>query len=888
MADAPRWRRYLRFWRADLDADLDDEFRFHLEAEIERLVAQGMTPDAARAEARRRFGDLDYYRQYCRDADSRRTGRERRSENFALLWQDLRYAVRSLSRQPTFTVVAALTLALGIGANTAIFSVVNSVLLTPLPYREPGRLVMVWESMKDRAIIMVSYPDYLDWRQRARSFEDLAIYNGYEQLALTGRGDPERVRGGLASGNLFSVLGVTPALGRLITPDDDRAGAARIAVISDGFWRRRFAGDSGIVGQSLLLDDVSYTIVGVLPPAMRLANREVWIPIGLFTDTPRFDRSNHPGLIGIGRLKPGVTVEQMRVDLSAVAKQLGADYPETNAGIGAGGSHIMEVVVGDVRRALLILSGAVGLVLLIACANVANLVLSRSAAREREFALRIAIGAGRGHLIRQLLTESIVLALAGGLLAVFIAWGGVKALLSLQPGSIPRLAEIRVDGTVLLYALGVSVLTGVLCGLLPAWQTARTEHTAALKDGGGSVSGGRARVRTRTTLTVAEVALALVLLAGAGLLLRSFGKLTRVDPGVDPENLVAALIDLPASRYPSDTVRRQAYDDLITRLRALPGVQQAAASTDLPVNTSWQSAVTFEGLPPVEVGSEPMLNGAIVAPGYFEAMSMRLIRGRAIAASDIEGSLPVTVISQSVAKRFFGDKDPLGTRLRQGRRAGANEPGWWTIVGVVSDTRTDGLELLPRGTFYYPLAQTGARSMWIMVRSLSPVEEVTRSMRQAVSAIDPAVPLANVTTLRSVIEESVSQPRFSMLMLSIFAAVALALAAGGIYGVISYNVSQRLNEIGVRMALGATRGDVLRLVIGHAMRMTAAGLLIGIGITLGAGRVIANQLFEVKPSDPMVLGGVTLFLALIALAASALPALRATRIAPTAAVRGNA
>ena len=886
MADVPRWRRYLRFWRADLDADLDDEFRFHLEAEIERLVGLGMPPEAARADARRRFGDMDFYRQYCREADSRRTGRERRSETFTMLRQDLRFAARSLRRQPTFTVIAALTLALGIGANTAIFSVVNSVLLAPLPYQDPGRLVMLWETMRDHPQIMVSYPDYLDWRERTRSFEDLAIYNGYEQFALTGQGDPERIRGGLASGSLFSVLGATPALGRLLTPDDDRAGAAPVAVISDGFWRRRFAGDSSIVGRSLLLDDLSYTVVGVLPPAIRLANREVWIPIGLFTDTPRYARENHPGLIGVGRLKPGVTVEQMRVDLSAVATQLAADYPATNVGVGANGSHIMEVVVGNVRRALILMSAAVGLVLLIACANVANLVLSRSASREREFALRIAIGAGRSHLVRQLLTESVLLSLIGGVFAVFIAWGGVQLLLSLEPGSIPRLSEIQVDGTVLLYALGVSLLTGVLCGLLPAWQTARTEHTAALKDGSASVSSGKARMRTRAALTVAEVALALVLLAGAGLLLRSFGKLSRVDPGVDPENVVAALIDLPASRYPNDTARRQAFADLVTRVRAMPGVQHAAAATDLPVGTSWQSGLTFEALPPVDVGAEPMLNGSIVTPEYFEAMSMRIISGRAFTASDRDAGLPVTMISQSVARRFFGDMDPVGTRLRQGRAAGANEPGWWTIVGVVSDTRTDGLELQPRGTFYFPLEQTGSRSMWVMVRSTATVEQVTGSMRQALASVDPAVPLATVTTLRSVLEGSVSQPRFSMLMASIFAVVALVLASGGIYGVISYNVSQRLNEIGVRVALGATRGDVLRLVIGNAMKMTAVGLLIGIGITLGAGRFLANQLFEVKPSDPVVLGGVTIFLGMIALLASTLPALRATRISPTVAIRG--
>jgi putative ABC transport system permease protein len=886
MADSSRWRRYFRFWGPDLDADLAEEFRFHLETEIERLVAGGMTPETARGEARRRFGDIEHYRRYCRGADLRRTGRERRTEVFTVLRQDLRYALRALRRQPIFTVIAALTLALGIGANTAIFSVVNSVLLTPLPYREPERLVLLWETMKDPPMILVSYPNYRDWRERTHSFEDIAIYNGFREFNLTARGDPERVRGALASGNLFAVLGVNPALGRSITPNDDRPGADRVALLSDGFWRRRLGADSSVLGTSLMLDGIAYTVIGVLPPSMRLANRDVWIPLGVFTDSPNYARANHPGLLGIGRLKPGVTLQQMRTDLGAVAKQLEADYPADNTGIGADGGSIMEVVVGRIRRALVILSGAVGLVLLIACANVANLVLSRSASREKEFALRIAIGAGRGHLARQLLTESLVLSLIGGVVAVFIAWGGVRLLQSLRPGSVPRLTEIQVDGTVLLYALGLSVLTGLLFGLVPAWQTTRTDHLSALKDGGGGSAGtGRARMRTRATLTVAEVALALVLLVGAGLLLRSFGKLTRVDPGVDPNNLVAALVQLPETKYPNPAARRRTFDEIVSRVGALPGAEHAAAATDLPVTSTWQTGVTFEAQPPVAAGDRPMLNAAIVTPEYFATMSMRLLRGRGLEATDVENQPRVTVISETVARRYFSAVDPIGQRMRVG---GAEATGdWLTIVGVVSDTRTDGLEVLPRGTFYRPIGQSEVSSMWVMVRSAVPIDQVTRSLRREVAAIDPDVPLANVVTLRSVIEEAVAQPRFSMLMLSIFASVALLLAAGGIYGVITYNVSQRWNEIGVRVALGATRKDVMRLVIGHAMKMTAAGLAIGIGIALGSGRVIANQLYEVKPSDPLVLVGVTLFLAIIALLASAVPAVRATRIAPTVAIRGD-
>ena len=884
MADAPRWRRYLRFWRSDVNADVAEEFRFHIEAEVEELIARGMTPEAAHDDAVRRFGDMEYFRRYCSEADARRAAGGQRTENFAVLTQDLRFAFRSLRRQPGFTVIAALTLALGIGANTAIFSVVNGVLLTPLPYKEPERLVTLWESTRDMQQIVVSYPNYLDWKTRTRTFEDIAVYNRYEDFNLTGRGDAERVGGALVSANVFSLLGVPALLGRSFTPDDDRIGADRVAMVSHGFWQRGFGGDPRIVGTQLMLDGVSHTVVGVLPPSMRLANRDVWVPVGPLTNTPRFARNNHPGLIGVGRLKPGVTIEQMSADLSDVAAQLAREYPNDNTGIGAHGAPMMEIVVGPVRRALVILSIAVGFVLLIACANVANLVLARSTARAKEFGLRVAIGAARGRLVRQLLTESLVLSALGGVLATGLAWAGVKLLLRLRPGSVPRLTEVQLDGTALLYALGLTLLTGVLFGLFPAIQAIKSDHLSALKEGGRS-SAGAARQRARAILTVAEVALALVLLAGAGLLLRSFAKLTRVDLGVNPDNFVAAELRLSLARYSTTAERQNAFAAVIEHARQLPSVQSAAAASDLPITSTSQMGITFEGLPPVERGREPMLNGSLVSPEYFATVGMRILRGRGFATSDRADQPPVVVINEMAARRIYGDADPVGRRLTVGIVTDSTR--WMTIVGVVSDTRTNGLTETPRGTLYLPIMQADEDEMWLIVRSTMPAEQLTSALRRAIAEVDPNLPLANVTTLRAVVEGEVAQPRFSMLMLSIFAAVALMLAAIGLYGVISYDVVQRWNEIGVRVALGASRRDVLRLIVGRAMKITTAGLAIGVGIALVSGQVIAGLLYDVQPRDPIVLGAVTLFLAAVALAAAAFPAYRATRIAPTVAIRGS-
>jgi putative ABC transport system permease protein len=861
------------FRRTRVEQDLDEEIRSYLDALVDEKVASGMPPEEARRAAAIELGGMEQVKEQVREV--------RGGALLESLLQDLRYGLRTLAKNPGFTSAAVLTLALGIGANTAIFSVVNGVLLSPLTGRDPDRLVMLWESTKDTPQTAVSYPNYVDWRQRARSFEDIAVYNGFDQFTMTGQGDPERVRGGLASGNLFTVIGVEPALGRLLDPRDDRPEAEPVAVITDDFWRRRFAQERGVIGQPIVLDGNAYTIVGVLPPSFRLAGSEVWIPLGRFTHTPRFIRSNHPGLIGIGWLKPKVTIDQMLADLAAVAKQLQHDYPVDNAGIGAAGAPLKEMVVGGIRQPLRMLAVAVGLVLLVACANVANLLLSRAATRQHEFALRVAIGAGRRRVVRQLITESLILAVAGGVLGLGLAWAGVKLLVALRPANVPRLTEIHVDATVLAFALGLSLITGLLFGLAPALHLARSEPIIALQENGQRTSGGGARRRLVTGLTVAEVAMALVLLVGAGLLVRSFAKLTGVDPGFDPRNVTAALVSLPEQDYPDETRRRLTFGELLRRVRALPQVQDAALSTDLPLSTSWQTQVTFEGLP-VNAGSEPLLNAVIVSPGYFRMMRIRRLAGRGLEPSDAKGRPLVVVVSESVAKRFFGGTSAVGRRMKQGG-VGFDSP-WLTIVGIVADVKNDGLRTASRGTMYFPYEQTEPSSAWLMVRSRTPLDQLLPLLRREAAAIDRNLPLANVTTLDDARDSSVAQERFSMLMLGIFAALALVLAAVGIYGVIAYSVVQRSREIGVRIALGARRADVLGMVVGQAMRLTVIGIVIGAAAALGAGRFLASLLFEVESTDPLVFAGAALLVASVALISAALPALRAAQTDPTIAI----
>jgi putative ABC transport system permease protein len=887
----PPWRRYLRFWPNDIDADLDEEFRFHVDAEMEDLTARGWTPAAAREEALRRFGDVEQYRRDCRSADARRAGRAHRKENLTVLKQDIHFALRSLRRQPAFTAIVVITLALGIGANTAIFSVINSVLLTPLPYREPHRLVMMWETRPGSDRPLVSYPNFEDWRQRQHGFEDVGVYYPWASFTMTGQGDAERVDGALVSGNYLQLLGVRPALGRLVTPADDSPGSARVALLDNGFFQSRFGGDRSVLGRTLVLDDEAYTVVGVLPPDVRMSyragdqNPDVVLPVGLFAKDAPYNRRGHPDLFAVGRLKAGVTVAQALSDLQRVSAELRAEYPGENAGLGAAGAPMMDMVVRFIKPALQILMAAVALVLLIACANVTNLVLSRSAARQREFALRTALGASRGRIVRQVLTESVVLALAGGALGVGIAVAGVRLLVTLQRGA-PRMADTHVNMPALLFTLGVSLLTGLLFGLAPALQAGRADLVPALKGGGRGTSGGASRQRTRAALTVAEVALAVVLLAGSGLLVRSFARLMAVDPGFQPSHVIAGMVTLPRARYPGSELPRVTLDQLLAKVRAIPGVQSATLGSDLPICCQGQSTISFASRPDADPRKLPLVNVAVVDPEYFETLQIPFVSGRHIEAGDRAGQPLVALVSERVAQKFFAGASPIGEQFRLGGQVNDTR-SWRTIVGVVRDTHTDGLAEDPRGTLYLPRAQEEMRGGWVILRSAPPAEQMTAQLRRAVAEVDRYVPLERVQTMDAALAVEMEGPKFSMLLLTIFAAVALALASVGIYGVISYNVTQRTGEIGVRVALGAQRRDVVGLVVGQAMKMAAAGVAIGVLLALWGGKSLSAMLFGVGPRDPLVLGAASVFLLAVAFAAALAPALRAMRIDPTIAMRAD-
>jgi predicted permease len=802
------------------------------------------------------------------------------------LRQDLAYALRRLAHAPGFTFVAIATLALGIGANSAIFSVIDGVLLRPLPYADPERLVMVSATWKEKPVVM-SPLNFLDVAAAARSFEGLAATDG-GGVTLTGNGAPERVEGASVSASFFDVLGARPMLGRGFVAEENEPGRTKVVVLGEGLWRRRFGADPGIVGQSIAVNREPHVVVGVAPAAVAFPEgAELWRPMEYDAVFRTLSRGAWY-LTVIGRLRPGVPVETAREEVRAIGRDLERRYPDHNEGVGATIRPLQAALVGPSRTALLVLLGAVGLVLLIACVNVANLLLARSAARQTEVAVREALGAGRARLVRQLLTESLVLALLGGGAGVLLASASLGSLLALQPGGIPRLAEVRIDRTVMLFAAGLSVATGLLFGVFPALHATATSTAQTLREGSGrAVAGGGHRLRGG--LVVVQLALAMMLLAGAGLLLRSFDRLRRVDPGFRAGSALTFRLSLPESAYGEEPRVAAFYAELLRRLDALPGVDGAGAVMGLPLSgLSFMLSFEVEGRPPVPFAQQASLHVRTATPGYFPAMGIPLLRGRGLEPGDTAQSRPVVVLSESAVRRYFPDQDPLGQRIVVGwRRPDGMPKAGGEVVGIVGDVRDLGLDRAHPPEIYIPHAQLPTQAMDLVVRSTVDPWSLRSAVERAVAGLDPELPLARVQTLDAIVARSVSEPRFYMVLLGAFAGMAVLLAALGIFGVMSYAVVQRQREIGIRVALGAHPAEVLGMVMRHALGLTALGVAVGLLGALALSRVLRSLLFEVSPTDPATLAGVGLALAAVALLASYLPARAATRVDPLTALRSE-
>jgi putative ABC transport system permease protein len=808
------------------------------------------------------------------------------------LWQDLRYGARMLLRKPGFTLIAVLTLALGIGANTAIFSVVNAVLLRPLPYMQPEQLVWIWETspkdeIKDEP---ASVPNFIDWRSQNQSFSEMAAFAGTTTV-LTNAGEPERIPGTSVTANFFATIGVNPMLGRGFVADENKPGNNHAVILSYELWQRRFSADPKMIGQKITLNGNPHEVVGVMPPGFKNPQpdeprpTELWLPLSL---NPAQAGRRSDFLRVVARLKPEVSINQARAEMGTITGRLAEQYPQTNYGWGVTILPLHERIVGNLRPALWTLTGAVGFLLLIACANVANLLLARAASRQQEIAVRSALGAGRGRLVRQFLTESVLLALLGGVAGLIVGWWGVELLLALKPGNIPRLGEVRLSGQVFAFTSALALLTGIIFGLVPALHATTPNLNESLKEGGRGATDGVWSGRLRSALVVAEIALALVMLVGAGLMTRSFMRLQQVDPGFNPERVVTALIVLPVSKYPEGPQVTAFFHQLLERVRATAGVESVALGSGVPLATGAYNTFFIEGRPvPRPEEPQPDADYIRVSRDYFPALGIQFIRGENFAAQYAADAPGVAIISQSMARKYFPNEDPIGKRLTTGNPQpppGQTVP-WRTIIGVVADTPSERLDAPPYAQFYVPFDQTGQRSLLLITRTAGDPLQVVGALRAATWSLDKDQPLYNVRTMNDRMANSVAIRRFNMLLISIFAGLGLLLAAVGIYGVISYSVNQRTHEIGIRVALGAQSRDILRLIVGEGLRLTLTGVGSGLIAAFGLTRLMTTLLFEVSATDPLTFAGIALLLTFVALLACWIPARRATKVDPMIALR---
>jgi putative ABC transport system permease protein len=810
------------------------------------------------------------------------------------LMQDMRYGIRMLSKNPGFAIIAVLTLALGIGANTAIFSVVNAELLRPLPFRDSGRLVSVAtaNSHMHSSNGSVSYPDFMDWRSQNQVFEKMAAYTG-ATFTLTGQVNPAHLEGASVSAETFDLLGVSPELGRTFEPGEDGPNH-HVVVISDHLWKQQFGGDPGIIGRTITIDNDGYTVVGVMPANFRYPlQREpeaIWSTLSPLNETT--DNSppvvQHRGahfLTCIARLKPGVTLAQAQAAMDVIASSLSKQYPDTNKYMSVHLRSEQDRLTGSIRAALLVMMIAVGLVLLIACVNVANLLLARATTRGREIAIRTAMGAGRIRMVRQLVTESLLLAIVAGIFGAALAFWGSDVLVRLSPENLPRVGEIHIDGWALAFTAGLSLLTGILFGLAPALQSTHSNIVEALKEGSLSMTAGRSRHGLRSSLVIVEMALALLLLVSAGLLIRSLIRLQDVNPGFDPHNVMTASLDLPDAKY-SDLKKAEFFRELIPQLQAIPGVQSAAAVFPLPmsgdeIRTSFQ----IEGRP-VAKSDEPHTSVRCVTPNYFTTMRIPLLQGREFTEHDEASTAPVIIVNQAFAQQYFPGEDPIGKRIQAGiSNSGPGTAPMREIIAVVGNVKFEDLTTEFSPESYIPYGQLQFGSITIVARSSSDPDGLAKPIASVVRSLDKDLPTYAPKTVEQYLDGTIAVPRFNTFLLAIFAALAMVLTAVGLYGVISYTVAQRTHEIGIRMALGAQPGDMMRLVVGQGMRLALVGVAVGLVAALGLTRFLSSLLFGVSSTDPVSFAAVVAMLFGVVLLACYIPARRAMRVDPMVALR---
>ena len=806
------------------------------------------------------------------------------------LWRDVRFAARTLVKSPGFTLVAVATLALGIGANTAIFSVINAILLRPLPYPQSERLVFLTEWSEQVPEMSFSVANLKDVRDQNTAFESIVGYNG-QNFILSGAGakgpagEAERVNGRQVTSGIFATLGKQPILGRTFGADEEKPGAAGVALLGEGFWERRFGRDPGVVGRTLVLSGDTFTVIGVMPKSMHSSwkNTELFTPLLRLEDKigGENNRGNHPGIYVIGRLKPQTSVAQARAEVGTIAARLAERYPNSNAKQSMTVEPLLEAVVGDMRPALMLLVGAVGFVLLIACANVANLLLARAASRQREIAVRLALGARRGRVLRQLLTESVMLSLLGAVAGVLVGYLGLQALLASLPGNVPRADEVRIDVTVLAVTAALAVVTGLAFGIVPAWRALSTRLHEPLKEAGrGSVGPGQHRVRN--SLVIAEVSMALVLLVGAGLMLRSFYRVLHADAGFSSEGRLVANVALPQTGYSEPAKRAVLFERVLAELKIQPGVKAAAAT--LPLLGGWQSSFNIDGKPEPPPGQRPSADIARVSPDYFSVMGIHVLEGRVFDERDREKAPLVCVVDETFARTHWPGESPLGKRVKFGALANPENP-WMEVVGQVAHVKNYGVDEESRVELYLPFMQNTGSGFTLVVRSDNAPGVAAAGLRTAMRAASPDIPLYQVRALDELVAERSAERRLAAQLISVFATVALVLAAVGIYGVMSYAVAQRTQEIGIRMALGAGQENILQMVMRNGATLALAGVTIGLLLAFLLARLISSLLFQTSASDPPTFSIVPLLLLAVALVASYLPARRAARVDPMVALR---